>query len=115
MPSACSWYFLLSSAPATCACTEGFVSPLPPKCRMKKLMYRVVFPFELKLCNSTDDCPDADAAYDLFGIVVHMGAHPNHGGPARAALQALGKRGLKELIDAQRMSCLRTGSMTASP
>ncbi|GAB4813530.1 hypothetical protein N2152v2_000576 [Parachlorella kessleri] len=47
--------------------------------RLKKLMYRVVFPFELKLCNATDDCPDVDAAYDLFGVVVHMGAQPNHG------------------------------------
>lgn len=37
--------------------------PLPPTyllyCRMKKLMHRVTFPWELKMINTTDDCPDA--------------------------------------------------------
>ncbi|KAI3437589.1 hypothetical protein D9Q98_000042 [Chlorella vulgaris] len=47
--------------------------------RMKKLMHRVTFPWELKMINTTDDCPDADSAYELFAVVVHMGAHPNHG------------------------------------
>ena len=42
-------------------------------------MYRVVFPFELKLCNITDDCEDADAVYDLFAVVVHIGSGMNHG------------------------------------
>ncbi len=48
-------------------------------CRMRKLMFRVVFPFELKLCNTVEDCPDADALYDLIGVVVHVGSGPNHG------------------------------------
>ena len=47
--------------------------------RMRKLMYRVVFPFELKLRNTTDDCPNADDLYNLFAVVVHVGAGPNHG------------------------------------
>ncbi|KAK9845683.1 hypothetical protein WJX84_010743, partial [Apatococcus fuscideae] len=47
--------------------------------RMRKLMYRVVFPFEIKLCNTVEDCPDADALYDLIGVVVHVGSGPNHG------------------------------------
>ncbi|RMZ52710.1 hypothetical protein APUTEX25_000829 [Auxenochlorella protothecoides] len=47
--------------------------------RLSKLSHRVVFPFELKVVNTTPDCPDADTSYDLFGVVVHMGAQPNHG------------------------------------
>jgi ubiquitin carboxyl-terminal hydrolase 12/46 len=46
---------------------------------MKKLTHRVVFPFELKLTNTTEDCPDPDSEYTLQAIVVHMGAHMNHG------------------------------------
>lgn len=44
-------------------------------------MYRVVFPFDLKLRNTTDDCTDADQAYNLFAVVVHVGSGPNHGTP----------------------------------
>ncbi|KAK9808564.1 hypothetical protein WJX73_009169 [Symbiochloris irregularis] len=47
--------------------------------RMRKLMYRVVFPFELKLRNTTDDCQQADQEMALFGVVVHVGSGPNHG------------------------------------
>lgn len=46
---------------------------------MRKLMYRVVFPFELKLRNTTEECPDADELYSLFAVVVHVGSGPNHG------------------------------------
>jgi hypothetical protein len=42
-------------------------------------MYRVVFPFELKLRNTVDECPEADDLYNLFSVVVHVGAGPNHG------------------------------------
>ncbi|CAH9084613.1 unnamed protein product [Cuscuta europaea] len=45
--------------------------------RYKKLSYRVVFPLELKLSNTTVE--DADAEYSLFGVVVHVGSGPNHG------------------------------------
>ncbi|CAL5224372.1 g7047 [Coccomyxa viridis] len=47
--------------------------------RMRKLNYRVVFPFELKLRNTSDDCKGADDFYDLFAVVVHVGQGPNHG------------------------------------
>ena len=47
--------------------------------QMKKLTHRVVFPFSLKLPNTTDDCPDVDVMYELFAVVVHMGVHMNHG------------------------------------
>ena len=47
--------------------------------QMQKLSHRVVFPFHLKLTNTTDTCPDADVEYSLTAVVVHMGAHMNHG------------------------------------
>ena len=46
---------------------------------MRKLNYRVVFPFELKLRNTSDDCSSLDDCYDLFAVVVHVGQGPNHG------------------------------------
>eukprot|EP00210_Caulerpa_lentillifera_P006580 g6285.t1 len=47
--------------------------------RMRKLMYRVVFPMELKLCNTTDDAPTCDDVYNLVAVVVHSGSSINHG------------------------------------
>eukprot|EP00958_Prasinococcus_capsulatus_P024550 scaffold3851_cov387-Prasinococcus_capsulatus_cf.AAC.7 len=47
--------------------------------RYKKLCYRVVFPHELKLCNTVDGCDDEDTAYHLFAVVVHVGARVDHG------------------------------------
>ncbi|XP_024540081.1 ubiquitin carboxyl-terminal hydrolase 3 isoform X1 [Selaginella moellendorffii] len=47
--------------------------------RYKKLSYRVVFPLELKLCNTTDDAPGSESEYSLFAVVVHVGSGPNHG------------------------------------
>eukprot|EP00246_Nothoceros_aenigmaticus_P015837 TRINITY_DN6841_c0_g1_i1.p1 TRINITY_DN6841_c0_g1~~TRINITY_DN6841_c0_g1_i1.p1 ORF type:complete len:373 (+),score=71.20 TRINITY_DN6841_c0_g1_i1:149-1267(+) len=47
--------------------------------RYKKLSYRVVFPLELKLVNTTDDAPNSEAEYSLFAVVVHVGSGPNHG------------------------------------
>mmetsp|Transcript_34778 Transcript_34778/g.98602 ORF Transcript_34778/g.98602 Transcript_34778/m.98602 type:complete len:361 (+) Transcript_34778:308-1390(+) len=47
--------------------------------RYKKLTYRVVFPMELKLFNTTDSCTGADSVYHLFAVVVHVGSGPNHG------------------------------------
>jgi ubiquitin carboxyl-terminal hydrolase 9/13 len=44
-----------------------------------KLTYRVVFPFSLRLFNTSDDAPDPDRLYDLFAIVVHVGTGPHHG------------------------------------
>ncbi|MBW0521452.1 hypothetical protein O181_061167 [Austropuccinia psidii MF-1] len=47
--------------------------------RYTKLSYRVVFPFELRLFNTTHDIPDPDRLYELWAIVVHIGAGPHHG------------------------------------
>lgn len=44
-----------------------------------KLAYRVVFPFELRLFNTTDDADDPDRLYQLFGIVVHIGPRQMQG------------------------------------
>ncbi|KAI9276074.1 hypothetical protein BY458DRAFT_434296 [Sporodiniella umbellata] len=44
-----------------------------------KLTYRVVFPFELRLFNTSDETEDADRMYELWGIVVHIGSGPHHG------------------------------------
>ena len=62
---------------------------------MRKLNYRVVFPFELKLRNTSDDCSSLDDCYDLFAVVVHVGQGPNHGELAgrTAALHVLLERG----------------------
>ena len=46
---------------------------------MRKLMYRVVFPLELKLSNTTADAEGADSMYNLAGVVVHVGSGPTHG------------------------------------
>ena len=47
--------------------------------RLKKLSCRVVFPCELKLCNTIDDDEVADVCYSLFAVVVHLGSRPDHG------------------------------------
>ncbi|CAF0759557.1 unnamed protein product [Rotaria sordida] len=45
----------------------------------KKLSYRVVFPFELRLLNTSEDCTNSDRIYDLVSLVVHCGIGPNRG------------------------------------
>ncbi|KAN0063009.1 hypothetical protein ACQY0O_004171 [Thecaphora frezii] len=47
--------------------------------RYVKLAYRVAFPLELRLFNTSDDADDPDRLYELFAIVVHIGAGPHHG------------------------------------
>ena len=47
--------------------------------RFKKLSYRVAFPMELKLTNTTAEAVDADRTYRLFAVIVHAGSGPNHG------------------------------------
>jgi hypothetical protein len=42
-------------------------------------MYRVVFPLELRLSNTTSDAVGADALYSLTAVVVHVGSGPHHG------------------------------------
>eukprot|EP00894_Picocystis_sp_ML_P001329 jgi/Pico_ML_1/51846/g356.t1 len=47
--------------------------------RVHKLNYRVAFPIQLKLCNTTEDADNPDVLYTLFAAVIHIGAGLNHG------------------------------------
>ncbi|OQR69801.1 ubiquitin carboxyl-terminal hydrolase 12-like [Tropilaelaps mercedesae] len=47
--------------------------------RNTKLSWRVVFPLELRLFNTSDDALNGDRLYDLVAIVVHCGTGPNRG------------------------------------
>jgi ubiquitin carboxyl-terminal hydrolase 9/13 len=40
-----------------------------------KLAYRVAFPLELRLFNTTDGITNPDRLYELFAIVVHIGKY----------------------------------------
>lgn len=62
--------------------------------RERKLPYRVVFPFELKLSNTMAGAEGADATYSLFAVVVHVGSNMHHGAPARPG--SGGARGASE-------------------
>jgi ubiquitin carboxyl-terminal hydrolase 12/46 len=46
---------------------------------LKKLSYRVAYPIELRLFNTTDDAVDGDRLYDLVAVVVHVGSRMNSG------------------------------------
>lgn len=81
-----------------CAKTQN--TPLMPLCRMRvkklpmilalhlkrfkymeqlhrytKLSYRVVFPLELRLFNTSGDAVNLDRMYDLVAVVVHCGRY----------------------------------------
>ena len=47
--------------------------------RFQKLGYRVVFPFSLRLFNTSSESPNADRQYRLRAIVVHIGQALHHG------------------------------------
>ncbi|KAI9701666.1 MAG: hypothetical protein M1820_006437 [Bogoriella megaspora] len=47
--------------------------------RLHKLFHRVVFPYHLRLFNTTDDADDPDRLFELYAIVVHIGGGPYHG------------------------------------
>ncbi|KAL2919671.1 hypothetical protein HK105_200585 [Polyrhizophydium stewartii] len=47
--------------------------------RYSKLSYRVAFPLELRLFNTTDGAANADRLYNLHGIVIHIGSGPHSG------------------------------------
>ena len=47
--------------------------------RLQKLFHKVVFPYQLRLFNTTDDAEDPDRLYELYAIVVHIGGGPYHG------------------------------------
>ncbi|ESN98961.1 hypothetical protein HELRODRAFT_107093 [Helobdella robusta] len=47
--------------------------------RSIKLSYRVVFPLELRLFNTSDDASDPDRMYDLISVVIHCGSGLSRG------------------------------------
>ncbi|KAI9852451.1 MAG: hypothetical protein M1824_001905 [Vezdaea acicularis] len=47
--------------------------------RLHKLFHRIVYPFSLRLFNTTDDAEDPDRLYELYAVVVHIGNGPYHG------------------------------------
>jgi ubiquitin carboxyl-terminal hydrolase 9/13 len=47
--------------------------------RLQKLFHRVVYPYQLRLFNTTDDAEDPDRLYELYAVVVHIGGGPYHG------------------------------------
>ncbi|XP_074650618.1 ubiquitin carboxyl-terminal hydrolase 12-like [Tubulanus polymorphus] len=47
--------------------------------RYTKLSYRVVFPLELRLFNTSDDACNPERMYDLVAVVIHCGSGPNRG------------------------------------
>ena len=46
---------------------------------LRKLFVRVVFPFYLRIQNTTDDTEDQDRLYELYAVIVHLGSTPHHG------------------------------------
>lgn len=44
-----------------------------------KVSYRVVFPLELRLSNTSDDAVNPDRMYNLVAVVIHCGSGPNRG------------------------------------
>lgn len=47
--------------------------------RYTKLSYRVLFPLELRLFNTSEDALNPERLYDLVAVVVHCGSTPNRG------------------------------------
>lgn len=47
--------------------------------RLQKLFHRVVYPYHLRMFNTTDDAEDQDRLYELYAVVVHIGGNAYHG------------------------------------
>ncbi|CAL3962320.1 unnamed protein product [Diplocarpon coronariae] len=47
--------------------------------RLQKLFHRVVYPYHLRMFNTTDDAEDPDRLYELYAVVVHVGSNAYHG------------------------------------
>ena len=47
--------------------------------RLQKLFHRVVYPYHLRLFNTTGDADDPDRLYELYAVVVHIGGNAYHG------------------------------------
>ncbi|KAI1813297.1 cysteine proteinase [Poronia punctata] len=47
--------------------------------RLQKLFHRVVYPYQLRLFNTTEEVEDPDRLYELYAVVVHIGGNAYHG------------------------------------
>lgn len=47
--------------------------------RLQKLFHRVVYPYHLRMFNTTDDADEPDRLYELYAVVVHIGGNAYHG------------------------------------
>lgn len=47
--------------------------------RLQKLFHRVVYPYHLRMFNTTDEASDPDRLYELYAVVVHIGGNAYHG------------------------------------
>ena len=47
--------------------------------RLQKLFHRVVYPYHLRMFNTTEDADDPDRLYELYAVVVHIGGNAYHG------------------------------------
>jgi len=47
--------------------------------RLQKLFHRVVYPYHLRMFNTTDEAEDPDRIYELYAVVVHIGGNAYHG------------------------------------
>lgn len=47
--------------------------------RLQKLFHRVVYPYQLRMFNTTPEAADPDRVYELYAVVVHIGPNALHG------------------------------------
>ncbi|GAW27079.1 putative ubiquitin carboxyl-terminal hydrolase [Rosellinia necatrix] len=47
--------------------------------RLQKLFHRVVYPYQLRMFNTTEDTEDPDRLYELYAVVIHIGGNAYHG------------------------------------
>lgn len=47
--------------------------------RLQKLFHRVVYPYQLRMFNTTEDVEDPDRLYELYAVVIHIGGNAYHG------------------------------------
>ncbi|KAI5867075.1 cysteine proteinase [Durotheca rogersii] len=47
--------------------------------RLQKLFHRVVYPYQMRMFNTTEDAEDPDRLYELYAVVVHIGGNAYHG------------------------------------
>ncbi|KAH6660522.1 hypothetical protein BKA67DRAFT_530614 [Truncatella angustata] len=47
--------------------------------RLQKLFHRIVYPYHLRMFNTTDDAEDPDRLYELYAVIIHIGGNAYHG------------------------------------